>query len=65
MSKCLFPKCNKKQRARGLCSNHWQYCRRLIVKGKTTFEELEKKGKCLPKSKTKNSDFYDWLELEE
>lgn len=47
--KCLYPNCESTDRnVRGLCSNHYNMAHRLVKLGKTTWEELEKKGKTKP-----------------
>jgi hypothetical protein len=43
---CLFPGCTKLgNQARGLCSIHYDRARVLVNHGRTTWEELERKGK--------------------
>jgi len=48
---CLYPNCQSKQplgRARGLCNTHYQAAYLLVKKGRTTWEDLEKRGKVKP-----------------
>ena len=53
--KCINPHCDRTARTRGLCNAcHAEACR-LCAAGKTTFEELERNGRLLPKA-TGNSN---------
>lgn len=45
--KCLNPKCERKQYARGLCQSCYGLARHIVKSGKTSWEELEKNGKTL------------------
>ena len=45
--KCLYPMCvDREVRARGLCHNHYVAAGRLVKKGLTTWDDLERAGKC-------------------
>jgi hypothetical protein len=45
--KCLAPNCKStKIRSQHLCSRHYQQAQRLVKKGVTTWEKLERKGLC-------------------
>jgi hypothetical protein len=46
--KCLYPGCERESRARGLCNPHYTAACFLVKRGKTSWEELETKGKSLP-----------------
>ena len=46
---CLFPGCEEATKTRGLCSLHYTYAYRLIKRKQTTWEQLEKEKKVLPK----------------
>lgn len=46
--KCLYPNCRKSVRSRGLCVNHYATTLRLVNRNLTTWEALEKAGKCKP-----------------
>jgi len=59
--KCLFPRCEKKQFARGLCRICYQTARSLVIRGKTTWLELETKGKTLPVRNGKKGGISEWL----
>lgn len=43
--KCFYPGCKEFKSAKGLCINHYNSALRLVKSGKTTWEELDKKGK--------------------
>ena len=58
--KCLVPGCNNEAKTRGLCSTHYMYAHRLVTRGKTTWAELEKQGKCLGSHATP-SPTKDWF----
>ncbi len=57
---CVYPNCDKKISARGLCRSHYMYALRLVLHGKTTWDLLEANGKCLP-AKRKNNRTYKWF----
>ena len=57
---CLVPGCNEPAKTRGLCATHYMYAHRLVTRGKTTWAELEKEGKCLPPHSAPN-DTKDWF----
>ena len=42
---CLVPGCTADEFSRGLCVTHYQNARRLIKRGKTSWEKLESLGK--------------------
>jgi hypothetical protein len=48
-TQCLFPGCEEPRQTRGLCSLHYTYAYRLINRKETTWEQLEKEKKVLPK----------------
>ena len=63
---CIFPKCKKKCRGRGLCEPHYMVAYRLVKYGKTTWESLEKRNKSLPIGVTSPNEKVEWfLEGEE
>lgn len=46
--KCLVKGCNRADSVRGLCASHYQAAWKLVnVEKKTTWERLEKEGRCL------------------
>ena len=53
--KCLFPGCVNGPSTRGLCGLHYQYARRLVTRGKTTWTKLEEGGKA--KAPTRHHKF--------
>lgn len=57
---CLVPSCNNEAKTRGLCSTHYMYAHRLVTRGKTTWKELERQGKCLGSHATP-SPTKDWF----
>ena len=59
-TKCLVPGCNNDAKTRGLCSTHYMYAHRLVTRGKTTWAELEKQGKCLGSHASPNPT-KDWF----
>ncbi len=63
--KCLVDYCRKELTtfsARGLCAKHYRSIRRIIEKGKTTWKELEERGKVLPDGRTANtSKLMNWI----
>ncbi len=44
--KCLRPDCNNSPWSRGLCKGCYASARKLVADGKTTWADLEKRGKC-------------------
>lgn len=42
---CLFPRCKRSERARGLCMCHYNVASRLVKARKTTWRKLERRGK--------------------
>ncbi len=58
-TKCLNPKCENKSEVRGLCRSHYVYASLLVRTGNSTWEELEKHGKCL--KSYHNRAKYTWL----
>ena len=56
---CLNPKCQNQAVTRGLCSGCYALVFKLIATGETTWQELEIKGKVLPKKKSKSSWFLE------
>ena len=42
---CLFPECTAGSNTRGLCGLLYQYARRVVSRGKTTWTRLEETGK--------------------
>lgn len=62
--RCLNPNCDANQYhyARGLCRGCYHAARILIMKGRTTWAELEKTGKCLPRGAIgSNAQRADWF----
>lgn len=55
MKTCMVTGCKKEQVRRGLCPSHYNYCSCIISRGKTTWKELEDKGKILPKKNKSNA----------
>ena len=46
---CVYERCPRVERSRGLCETHYQVANRLVViEKRTTWGELERKGKSLP-----------------
>lgn len=58
--RCLVPQCTNLARSRGLCPSCSASARKLIKQGKTTWEELVKKGKALEiKAGVRGASFRD------
>lgn len=49
---CLVPDCGRDVYARGLCTPHYNAARRLVITDRTSWEKLEKAGKCQPAHRT-------------
>jgi len=58
MNACLNPTCERKTNCRGLCMLCYQTAGRLVRAGRTTWDELEAKGKCKKNSRVTVTD---WL----
>jgi len=62
---CLLPSCKEPPHCRGLCKKHYQSAQRFCATGKTTWEQLEKQNKVLPKKKEsagqRNTEASKWL----
>lgn len=62
MKSCLVPGCKKQAHARGLCTSHYSFAfEQVSVKGRITWKELEKNGKCLPPKHGCNSENNKWF----
>lgn len=48
---CLFPNCKSIGCIRGLCHSHYTQASRYIRLKRTSWDQLEKDGKALPKNK--------------
>ena len=48
MLDCKYPECDEDATARGLCRKHYAMAYDLVLQTKTTWTELEAKGKSLP-----------------
>jgi len=60
---CLYPKCSKPVRCRGLCNNHYTYTAHMVKWGKLEWDDLVRRGKCLKTGKRgKQGGFTDWIE---
>lgn len=60
--KCLYPKCDRFARVRGLCSPCHAQALVLVKEGKVTWEELAKARKISkPSTYFKTKGFRDWL----
>lgn len=44
--KCLNPHCKREKKHRGLCQSCYQQARLLVVSNATSWEKLERDGKC-------------------
>lgn len=51
MKQCQAPQCEAPARSRGLCKKCIDKARYLVDTGQTTWEQLERTGKCLPPTK--------------
>ena len=60
---CLLPTCEREVYSRGLCISHYNTVCRLISEGRSTWLELEKLGKALPKKSKQGSrdGSVDWF----
>lgn len=45
---CIRKGCKKKAHSRGICSAHYESCRKLVVLHGHSWEKLEEAGLCLP-----------------
>lgn len=61
METCTYPNCSKPQNTRGLCINHYMMVRHLVKSKKTTWSELEKRKKILPKKVRTFSKEAEWF----
>ena len=59
--KCLKDDCDKQADSRGLCRSHALYASRLVKEGVVTWEDLEKRGKCLPKGYVRQFNSRAWF----
>ncbi len=60
--KCLNPVCPNQAKQRGLCNRCYLIARGLVIKKKTTWQELEAAGKLLPpRHGTLSKATTDWL----
>lgn len=62
--KCLNPKCEHQATTRGLCPNCYGCARRYVTIGKTTWQKLEKLGRCAPaaaRAESQSGAKKDWL----
>ena len=57
---CLVPDCDNDRHIRGLCRSHYNYATTLILRGKTSWEEMVRLGKALP-AKRKTAPGNTWL----
>lgn len=57
---CLVPKCKTESKTRGLCATHYMYAHRLVARGKTSWEQLEREGKVLASHSNPNP-IKDWF----
>jgi hypothetical protein len=55
---CIRPGCNSPAKIKGLCLSDYTSAARLVKKGKTTWEELEAKGKVLPNKRGNKSKWF-------
>lgn len=59
--KCIVPDCDaNRSYGRGLCVTHYGSIHHMIRRGITTWDDLEKRGKVLPKSEGRRSRFKAW-----
>jgi hypothetical protein len=59
---CLNPECGKATYIRGLCRSCYGSARNLVKKGRTTWPDLEAKGKVLKKDSLRSSSSKWFLE---
>lgn len=57
--KCLNPNCQALANARGLCHSCYGVAHRLVNAKRTTWQDLEARGKVLPK--TRNTVVKNWF----
>ncbi len=50
---CIYPTCREDRHSRGLCVLHYQQAYRLVSRGSTTWDKLEKKGRALSSRRVK------------
>lgn len=62
---CMYPKCKRPSRSRGLCGNHYTMARKLVESEETTWPHLELEGKCLPAKCMNASDWFLSVKPEE
>lgn len=58
---CLVPECGRNARTRGLCDRHYMYLCHKIKNGITTWDEVVKNGKALPRMNTRSGTQSSWL----
>lgn len=46
-SPCRYPKCPELGTTRGLCPRHYRVAWYLVKRGEVTWEQLERRGKCV------------------
>ena len=56
---CVFPECDRKRNARGLCSTHYSYAARRVHRGESTWAKLEAIGLALSRDETLASSCFD------
>ncbi len=57
---CMVPKCEGGLYARGICKSCYAVMHALVMKSKTTWEELIAHKKCTETGRIKQSFAYDW-----
>lgn len=60
LPKCLFPNCKRKVVRRGLCNTCYQTAYRLVQTERTTWKELEDKGKAIS-APPKKGQITEWF----
>lgn len=55
---CKVPRCGMAAISRGLCATHYQTAYQLIMVGKTTWEELEQRGRVDPARVATGRDWF-------
>lgn len=58
-SRCIL--CTKKRAAKGVCSNHYIWMRRLVKREKTTWKLLERAGLVLPARKQNENPLKEFM----
>ena len=58
MLDCKYPECDEDAGARGLCQKHYAMAYDLVLRAKTTWAELEAKGKSLPTQKRSSNRWF-------